>query len=121
MTGVQVKEAFTRMYPPAVLFSPKIISMPAVYSCLRDYLNSRGDNLVMHSTRRFIMTLASSFYDESEDRGLQSTLPAKYLLRGFSLLALLPLRRITAQRGIRVATLQLHREPQLERTRQLTT
>eukprot|EP00171_Calliarthron_tuberculosum_P023415 IDg23415t1 len=68
MTGVQVREAFAEMYPPAVLFSPKLMAMPAVHSSLRDWLNSRGANLAIHSTRRVIMTLASSLYDESEDR-----------------------------------------------------
>eukprot|EP00171_Calliarthron_tuberculosum_P023645 IDg23645t1 len=56
------------MYPPAVLFSPKIMAMPSIYSSLRDWLNGRGANLAKHSTRRVIMTLASSLYDESDDR-----------------------------------------------------
>lgn len=55
------------MFPHASLFSPGIRILPAVYSSLRDWLNSRGANLGQHSSRRVIMTLASSLYEESED------------------------------------------------------
>eukprot|EP00171_Calliarthron_tuberculosum_P018940 IDg18940t1 len=68
MTGAQVREVFAEMYPPAFLFSPKIMAMPSLYASLRDWLNSKGANLTQHSTRRVIMTLAGSLYDESEDR-----------------------------------------------------
>ncbi len=62
-----MKEAFAEMFPPSDLFSPEIRSMAAVYTNIRDWLNDNGANLTPHSSRRIIMTLASSLYDDSED------------------------------------------------------
>lgn len=53
MTVALVKESFVEMYPPAVPFSPKIMSMQAVYSSLKDWLNDKDANIALHSTRHF--------------------------------------------------------------------
>ena len=68
LSGAQVKEAFAEMYPPAALFAAPILSMPSVYSNLRDWLDSKGAGLRQHSSRRVMMTLATFLYDEAEER-----------------------------------------------------
>ena len=42
--------------------------MPAIYTNLHDWLNDKGENLNPHSSRRVIMTLATSLYTESEEK-----------------------------------------------------
>eukprot|EP00171_Calliarthron_tuberculosum_P000987 IDg987t1 len=56
MTGDQVKESFSEMYPSADLFSPDILSFPAIYSNIRDWLNKNGANI--HCTIH-VVTLAA--------------------------------------------------------------
>lgn len=68
MTCAQFCEVFAEMYPPSFLFSPNLMTMPSIFASLRDFLNSKGAKLTQHSTQRVIMTIASSVYDESEDR-----------------------------------------------------
>ena len=55
------------MYPPAVLFGQEIRDLAAIYTELRDFLDSRGANMNQHSSRRVIMTLATNLYEEQED------------------------------------------------------
>ena len=67
LTGDQVKSEVAEMFPPAVLFSPKIQSLPVVYRSLRDWLNAKGAALTPHSSHCIIMTLATTIYTDSED------------------------------------------------------
>ena len=68
ITGEALKQSVAEMFPPAMLFNKELLDMPAIYSSLRDFLDSRGANLQQHSSRRIKMTLATSLYDEPEDR-----------------------------------------------------
>ena len=68
MSGTQIKDEFAELLPPAQMFGDPIRVMPTIYSGLRDWLNAKGANLTQHSSRRVIMTLASSLYRESENR-----------------------------------------------------
>lgn len=82
MTGTQVKDAFADMFPPAVLFSPEVRSMPALYSNLRDWLNEKGANLTPHSSRRILMTLATSLYNDNEDSFAATEMVRSIVARG---------------------------------------
>lgn len=82
MTGEQVKHAFAEMYPPATLFDISLRSIPTVYTNLRDWLNSKGANLRQHSSRRVMMTLATSLYDEAEDREAAITIATEIIADG---------------------------------------
>ena len=64
----QVKAGFAEMYPPGALFSEAIQSLRSMYTSLRDWLNKNGAELVQHSTRRIVMTLASTVYTDEEER-----------------------------------------------------
>ena len=55
------------MFPPASLFGQEICGIPAVLIELRNFLDSRGENLQQHSSHRVVMTLAYSLYEEAED------------------------------------------------------
>lgn len=55
------------MYPPGVLFSEGIQSLRSIYKSLRDWFNRNGANLTQHSSRRIVMTLASSVYTDDEE------------------------------------------------------
>ncbi len=76
MTGAQVKVAFTDMFPPAVLFSEELMSMHAMYANICDWLNLKVAALKPHSSRRILMTLAHSLYEDDEDQLLQLRLCA---------------------------------------------
>ncbi len=67
MTGAQAKVAFCDMFPPALLFSEELGSMHAIYANIRDVLNSKGAALTPHSSRRILMKLAHSLYEDNED------------------------------------------------------
>lgn len=68
MTGGQIMEVFVDTYPPTVLFSPETMSMPSIYSRLRDCLNANGETLTTHFSQRVILTTSSSLYAEREYR-----------------------------------------------------
>eukprot|EP00171_Calliarthron_tuberculosum_P003360 IDg3360t1 len=60
------------------------MTMPSVYAGLRDWLNSKGANLTQHSTPCIIITLAGSFYDESEDHEAALEIAGRLVAEGRS-------------------------------------
>ena len=52
---------FADMFPPADLFSKELCELPAVYTELRNFLDSHGANMQQHSSRRIMMTLAHKY------------------------------------------------------------
>lgn len=62
-----VKRLVAEIFPPSVLFSQDIRDLPALYSEIRDFLDSRRANMVQHSSRRVMMTLTTNLYEEPED------------------------------------------------------
>ncbi len=67
MTGSQVKVAFIDAFPPAVLFSKDLRSVPAIYANIRDWLNSKEAALTPHSSHRILILVAHSLYEHNED------------------------------------------------------
>ena len=67
VSSENLKRTVAGMYPLTVLFSQEIRDLPAIYSELRDFLDSRGANMTQHSSRRVMMTLSTSLYEEQED------------------------------------------------------
>lgn len=67
MTGSQGKDALAELFPSASLFSENICTMPLIYANVRDWLNGEGANLMQHSSRRVLITLATNIYNESEE------------------------------------------------------
>lgn len=68
MPGNEVKSSVAEMFPPGVLFNDDLMNLPLCHRKLRDWLDSNGANMVQHSSRRVLMTLATNLYDEAEDR-----------------------------------------------------
>ena len=58
LSGQQIKDTFSEMYPPATLFSQSVQSMPAIYPAIQNWLNKQGAALTTHSSHRIIMALA---------------------------------------------------------------
>ena len=65
ITGQTLLLEFADMFPPAALFGKELSNMPAIYSELRNFLDSRGENMQQHSSRRIMITLAHKLYAKS--------------------------------------------------------
>lgn len=68
IAGTNLKEAIAEMFPPSHLFSDEIKEIPSVWMELRKHLDLHGATLQQHSSRRIILTLAHSLYEDAEDR-----------------------------------------------------
>ena len=77
--GQQVKATIAELFPPAVLFASEIRTLPLLHRQLRAWLDKRGANLTQHSSRRVLLTLATSLYDEAEDREVAEELARKVM------------------------------------------
>lgn len=66
--GTDLKYTIAEMFPPAHLFSDEIKEIPGVWVELRKFLDSNGATLAQNSSRRTILTLAHSLYEDAEDR-----------------------------------------------------
>ena len=68
LCGEALLREFADMFPPASLFSKELCELPAAYTEVRNFLDSRGANMQQHSSRRIMMTLAHNIYIEQEDK-----------------------------------------------------
>lgn len=59
---------FADMFPPADFISKELCEFPAIYTELRNFLDSHGANMQQHSSRRIMITLAHNMYEEQEDQ-----------------------------------------------------
>lgn len=64
LSAEQIKEAFSKMYPPGMLFSEDIQTVPEIYPA---WFKNEGCNLTPHSSRIIMKTLASNIYTEAEE------------------------------------------------------
>ena len=79
MDGQQVKATIAELFPPAVLFASELLALPLIHRQLRARLEKRGANLTERSSRRVLLTLATSLYDEVEDREVVEELATKVM------------------------------------------
>ena len=79
MDGQQVKATIAELFPPAIFFSSELLAIPLLHQRLRALLDKRGANLTQHSSRRVLLTLATSLYDEAEDREVAEELARKVM------------------------------------------
>ena len=68
MVGAVLLRAVSDMFPPASLFNENMPAIPALYSELRNFLDTRGCHLTQHSSRRIMMTLATNLYEDDDDQ-----------------------------------------------------
>lgn len=68
LSGDTLKDTIAEMFPPSHLFSNDIKEIPSVWLELRKFLDTNGASLSQHSSRRVILTLAHSLYEDAEDR-----------------------------------------------------
>ena len=54
-------------------FKEDLVALCVLHQNLRDWFDSRVANMVPHSSRRIIMTLATNLYDEAKDREVAET------------------------------------------------
>ena len=63
VSSENLKRTVADMYPPALLFSQEVRDLPSIYTELRAFLDSRGANMTLHSSRRVMMTPATNLYE----------------------------------------------------------
>ena len=68
MDGRQVTATIAELFPPAVLFASELLELPLLHRQIRAWLDKRGPNLTQHSSLLVLLPLATSLYDEAEDR-----------------------------------------------------
>ena len=66
--GESLLRTFADMFPPADLFLKELCELPAIYTGLRNFLDSHGANMQQHASRRIMTTLAHNIYEEQEDK-----------------------------------------------------
>ena len=64
----EIRVCIAELFPPAMLFSPGIMSLPILLKEFRKWLDLMGANLQQHSSRSNLMNLATNIYSEREDR-----------------------------------------------------
>lgn len=67
-TGSALKDTVAELFPSAHLFSEELREIPGIWLELRKFLDKNGTAMTQHSSRRVILTLAHSLYDDAEDR-----------------------------------------------------
>lgn len=68
VAGTALNETIAEMFPSTHLFSSEIKEIPSVWIELRKRIDTYGEALPQHSSRRIIMILANSLYGDAEDR-----------------------------------------------------
>ena len=82
LIGSTLLEEVADMFPPAILFSKDLCELPAVFTELRNFLDSRGTNMHQHSSRRIMMTLATNIYNEPEDTDAATAIVTEIMAAG---------------------------------------
>ena len=82
LSAEELKASVAEMFPPAVLFGDEINALPYAHRALRTWLDTNGANLTQHSSRRIPLTLATSLYDEAEDRDIAETFARELVASG---------------------------------------
>lgn len=75
-------EYIAEFFPPSVLFSAELRSIPVLHSELRNLLDRRGAILTQHSSRRILMTLSTNLYEEEEDKNAAVEIVRKVISSG---------------------------------------
>lgn len=68
LVGENPKLEIGDMVPSATLFSENMVALPVLFNAFRDFADRRGGNLQQYSSRSIMMTLATSLYEEAEDK-----------------------------------------------------
>lgn len=76
-----IKQAVAEMFPPGVKFGSELMGLPVLHWKLRDWLDSKGSNIVQNISKKIIMTIAISLYDEAEDREVAENIVSNIINR----------------------------------------
>lgn len=79
LVGEKSKRKIAGMFPPGSLFSVSMVATPILFKDLRDFVDRREGNLLRHVARRIMMTLATSFYEEAEDKTVATEIVTVFL------------------------------------------
>lgn len=66
-------------FPPGILFDPEIGRLGELWTGLRTWLVARGVRITQHPTRRIILALATSIYEDADDREAAVELAQRYI------------------------------------------
>lgn len=79
MIGANLVRSVAELFLPTVLFLEELLSIPALYAELRNFLNKRGAKLTPQSSRRITMKLATNLYLDDEDKSADVEIVKKFI------------------------------------------